>query len=494
MNMCEKCGQRYQPTLSVLDRGLCHKCSSEGLGTLGLRDPGTQLEDAEPVTHNPPEWGDFFISYYSAQEAQAARIDEIVRGMGKSTWFFSGGGGSGKFLREIQDALTRSHRMICVLSPGYFHSAHCSDELKAMWHAFERDEDGRIIFLEVGPCQVPQMYQSIRRTSLRETTPEEFEGKVQEAIERTERQYVDYSKPIDQLDEPRAKLVPPSSHQIPPRLLMAAVAMLVMGLYFLTYFRFGPQGVWDLREAATYATLGRDISLPWDWAMAPANWKEYVFAGESEALDHWRRPGGLPSQFESAGQFLRPVGVSFLRSTLPEAGRIERGIAQYRAVFAGQSIRLVADARPDGKAYRGFRLDNDFRGSLQATYFEKTPSGVETTLKTYPRKPVSASTTLHDIGVSKQDGFYTLYHNREVLGTWPPKDTTVARGWKGGAFGLAVDGSSAVRLFRWSLSLTRTLDGSVSVAKVTPLRPQLVSYFAMPGNPRVSEAEDAWED
>ena len=488
MNMCEKCGQRYQPTRSLLDRGLCRGCSHEGLGTPGLADLREPLED------NLPKWGDFFISYYSAQAAHAARIDEIVRDMGKSTWFFAGGGGSGHFLREIQDALTRSHRMICVLSPGYFHSAHCSDELKTMWQAAERDEDRRIVFLEVGPCQVPQLYQSIRRTNLRDTTPEEFEGKVQEAIESTERQYVAYSKPIDEVDEPWVKLVPPASQRIPPRLLLAAVAMLVIGVYFLTYFRFGPQGVWDLREAATYATLGRDISLPWDWAMAPANWKEYMFAGEPEALDHWGRPGGLPSQFESAGQFLRPVGTSFLRSTLPEAGRIEGGIAQYRAFFAGQSIRLVADARPDGKAYRGFRLNNDVRGSLVATYFEKSPTGVETTLKTYPGKPVSASTTLHDIGVSKQGDFYTLYHNREVLGTWPPKDTTVARSWKGGAFGLAVDGSSMVRLFRWSVSLTRALDGSDSVAKVTQLRPQLVSYFAMPGNPRLREAEDAWPD
>ena len=273
-----------------------------------------------------------------------------------------------------------------------------------------------------------------------------------------------------------------------------AVAMLLMGVYYLTYFRFGPRGVWDAREAVTYATLGRDISLPWNWAIAPANVKEYIFAGESEALDYWSRPGGLPSQFESVGQFLRPVGISLLKSTLPEAGRIEGGIAQYRAAFVGQSISLVADARPDGRVYRGFRLERDARGSLTATYFEKQASGGETTLKTYPRKQLSAATTLHDIGLSKQDGFYTLYHNREVLATWPPKDQPVARSWKGGAFGLEANGSGLVQLFRWSLSVTRALDGSVTVAKAQPLRPYMISYFAMPGNARGRAEEDAWPD
>ena len=500
-NMCEKCGERYTATSSVLDRGLCRKCANPGLGTAGLLELSDGLLKAAAVAEAERPARDYFISYYGAQEEQAARIDQVVRAMGRSTWFFDQRSSEAEsYLEELPRTLEQSTRMVCVLSPGYFHSPRCLDELKAMWSTFHRDEERRILFLEVGPCQVPRLYQALRRTNLMDTTDEEYEGKIQEAIESAERQFTDYGEVLEEHDEPWAQLLPPPKRRLSGRgMFLAAVAMVLMSISYLTYFRYGPLGVWDLREAATYATLGRDISLPWNWAIASTNLHEYVSAAEAEAVDHWRRPGGLPSEFESAGQFLRPVGISLLRSTLPEAGEIEGGIAQYRAVFAGQSISLVADARKDGRAYRGFRLENDRQGNLTAAFFEKQAGGGETTLKTYPRKQLGAGPTLHDIGLSKKDGFYTLWHNRAVLATWSPQDQSRTRaGWKGnqrgGAFGLAVNGSSLVRLFRWSLSATLSGGDAVAVAQVRPQRPQLVSYFAMPGNRWLRDEEESWPE
>lgn len=496
MVMCEKCGERYTPTLSVLNRGLCRKCANESLGTPGLPDLYDQQDSPMRPAPAGDESRDFFISYYFAQQSQAIRINSILRSMGKSTWFFEGGGGTGSYRQPIREALERSRRVICILSPGYFHSTHCVEELDKFWETNDRDAERRVIFLEVEPCRIPTFYEGTRPERLLALDDETFQGKVEEVIESTERSFVNYDvhSPYQEEDEGHAVV----SHRFrfkQQRAWLAAAAALLLGVYYLTYFRYGPQDVWDVREAATYATLGKDISLPWIWTFAPANLREYVSGSETEAVDYWRQPGGLPSQFQSMGAFLRPVGISLLRSTLPESGPIEGGIAQFRAVFPGQSISLMADARRDGRAYRGFRLDNDRQGVLTATFFEREPGGTETTLMSYPPKRVGTAMTLHDIGVSKKDGFYTLWHNRAVLATWPPQGAEPRRmlaGWQSGAFGLAANGSRMVRIFRWSLAANRAPGELPQVAKAKPTRPILVSYFAMPGHRQLRDDEESW--
>ena len=86
---------------------------------------------------------------------------------------------------------------------------------------------------------------------------------------------------------------------------------------------------------------------------------------------------------------------------------------------------------------------------MVAFYFEKRAGGGEAFTR-LARKEIGTAASLHDIGVSKKDGLLTLWHNRAVFATWPPRESRVL-GWKGGAFGLAANGTSRVKLFRWSL-------------------------------------------
>ncbi len=469
MNMCEKCGVRYLPTSPVLDRGICRACASPQLGASeespenGFVQDLTKLLLQQNESAHPPNAtgqrarGDFFISYHSQSLEHAVRVDQLAHDMGKSTFFFRNAGGSGKFLKEFQDALERSDRIICILSRGYFESQYCRDELDAFWMLCDRDEERRIVFLEVEPSRIPRAYRKVRIHGLMNRKPEAYEAEVREAIESIGRKYAEYGQSHDERDEPWAASLASLVH-LPrpgwsPAFAMAALCLMAIG-YYLAYFQFGPRNVWDMREAATYAAVGRDISLPWSWTLATADLREYVSAGEQGAVDYWRRPNGRLSEFKSPGQFLQPIGLSMLKSTLPETGNIEEGIAQYRAVFAGGSIKLLADVQPDGDSYRGFRIENDANGALIASYFEKRPGGMEATLTRLAPVRLGTAYTLHDIGLSQKDGLLTLWHNRSVLATWPPRESRMPS-WKRGAFGLAASGSSRVQLYRWSLSANR---------------------------------------
>ena len=86
-------------------------------------------------------------------------------------------------------------------------------------------------------------------------------------------------------------------------------------------------------------------------------------------------------------------------------------------------------------------------------------------------KQLGVASSLHDIGVSKKDGLLTLWHNRAVLATWPPRETRFPT-WKDGAFGLSANNTSNVQLFRWSLSANRP--GLPALAQLR--RPVLVSF------------------
>ena len=481
MNMCEKCGVRYAPKSAVLDRGICRACASphmtaaerwemdelDAVGTTASILDLTQalLGQADGVEEPEPERRDFFISYHAESLDHAVRVDELVRRMGKSTYFFRHGGGSGNFLKAFQDALERSDRVICILSRGYFESQYCRDELDAFWMLPDRDEERRIVFWEVEPSRIPKSYGQMPTYRLTNLKAEAYATKLQQAIESTGRQYAEYGYAHAEKDEPWIASLASMAH-IPrphwsPALAMAALCLMAVG-YYLTYFQFGPRGVWDMREAATYAAVGRDISLPWSWTIATADLREYVGAEDPEAVDYWRRPNGRTSEFQRPGQFLQPVGLSMLKSTLPESsgtGSIEEGIAQFRAVFTGGTLKLLADAQADGEAYRGFRMENDGVGGMVAFYFEKRAGGGEAFTQ-LARKQIGTAASLHDIGLSKKDGLLTLWHNRAVMATWPPRESRVLA-WKGGAFGLAANGSSRVKLFHWSLRANRQ-EGALS--------------------------------
>ena len=173
-----------------------------------------------------------------------------------------------------------------------------------------------------------------------------------------------------------------------------------------------------------------------------------------------------------------------LKSTLPASsgsGNIEEGIAQFRAVFTGGTLKLLADAQADGEAYRGFRIENDGVGEIVAFYFEKRAGGGEAFTR-LARKQIGTAASLHDIGLSKKDGLLTLWHNRAVLATWPPQESRVLT-WKGGAFGLAANGSSRVKLFRWSLRANRQ-EGRSSAGlrrrRAAKGAPELASLLSFP--------------
>ena len=120
-NMCEKCGERYTATSSVLDRGLCRKCANPGLGTAGLMELSDGLLKAVAEAERPAR--DYFISYYGAQERQAARIDQVVRAMGRSTWFFDQRSSEAEsYLEELPRTLEQSTRMVCVPAAKLTHS------------------------------------------------------------------------------------------------------------------------------------------------------------------------------------------------------------------------------------------------------------------------------------------------------------------------------------------------------------------------------------
>ncbi len=498
MNMCEKCGTRYAPVNPVRDLGICRVCtaqqrnpalSAEAIEALEQAYKSADIQDLSAIllaqfeSEQAPlgESGkrDFFISYHGSRLEHAVRLNEMLRSMGKSTYFFSHGGWSGSSLKEAQAAIDQSDRIVCLISRGYFESQYCRDELDAFWMRPDRQDERRVLFLELDSTRLPRAYRNAYACRLANLTTDAYESKVRAAIESTDRKFADYG--VHEIrDEPWSEYlgsyIPPLPARFKP--MAAAAAILLAVGYYVTYFQSGPRGVWDPREAVTYAAVGRDISLPWNWAVAAADMREYVFAERFDATEYWRRANGRASEFTKPGQYLQPVGLSLLKNTMMDSGTVEEGIAQYRAVFVGGSIKVLADAQSDGESYHGFRVDNDAGGALVASYFEKLPGRGEATLTRLATKQMGAAATLHDIGVSKKDGLLTLWHNRSVMATWP---TLEGRGpaWKGGAFGLAASGSQRSKLFRWSVSANReggpTLMGSLRRV-VSP--PELVSFAA----------------
>jgi hypothetical protein len=479
MNQCERCGNRYTPKPFPLDGGLCRECIQAELGTPEILDLEDDQETPMPASRETaPPSRDFFISYDSAQKHHAARINRIVKAMGKSTWFFEKMDGTGNFRNEIADALDRSERLICVLSRGYFNSPYCKSELGAIAALPDADEERRIVGLEVEVCRVPRLYSNLRITSLMNVTEDDYATRVQDAIRSTERRYLDHTVATDGPDEEwpaeNQETVPRSRAGWVPAMAFATFALMVLVPY-VTYFSFGPFGVKDPVETATFKAIGRDISLPLTWALAPSNLRLLTSADDPGALLDWRQADGEPSLFESGGQFIWPRGLAILKPTQPDHGTLREGIAQIRAVFAGEPIRLLADVQAD--AYHGFRVDQDRRGGLLVSFVEKLPGGEERKLLDYSRMELGAATTLHDIGISKKDGLLTLWRGRSVAATWP-QGPAKARDWKSGAFGMAVNRTKAVQLFRWSVSAT--VDDSREVARA----PHLVSLLSGGPPPR----------
>lgn len=501
MNMCEKCGKRYAPANPIRDLGLCRVCtarrrntalSAEEIEALEQAEHSPSIQDLSAILlrqyeleekEAPREKRDFFISYHGSRLEHALRLDEILRSMGKSTYIFGQAEASGTTRKDAQAAIDQSERIVCLVSRGYFESQYCRDELDAFWVRPDRQEERRVLFLELDSVRIPRAYRSTLGCRLGGLTTDAYETKVRAAIESADRKFADYGV-HEQRDEPWAEYlgsyIPPLPAKFKP--MAAAAAILLAVGYYLTYFQSGPHGVWDPREAATYAAIGRDISLPWNWTVAAADLREYVFAERPDATEYWRRANGRATEFTKPGQYLQPVGLSMLKNTLaidPQGGTVEEGIAQYRAVFVGGSIKVLADAQADGEAYHGFRVDNDVKGALVASYFEKLPGRSEATLTRLATKQMGAGATLHDIGISKKDGLLTLWHNRSVMATWP---TLEGRGpsWRGGAFGLAANGAQRSKLFRWSVAANReggpTLLGSRGRRVISP--PELLSFAA----------------
>lgn len=481
MFRCNQCRQAIDPAT-----GDCACSPTTQLGDLARRT-GTSSADAPAPL---PDRRDFFISFYARHHAdKAQRIYEIIRELGRTAYLFDNEGGSGHVHQQLNHALRHADRLICLASPGYFNSPVCRAELQ---YFFDVPGPDRIVFFEAKPCDIEPLYTGLYRNPLLiEPSDPAFATTVRRVLTRSlaapapkvptvqpvhhpppgkwteaqfrayeartghQRTHLEFRKPEEHPDDPHP--IAPEPDQPEPLVakgparsaLAAAASLLVLAASpFLHYGWAGPAGVWDARESAAYNTLKRDISLPRHWTFANVNLREYITATDPEALTRWSLPTGAQSLFERRDQALHPIDTAILKATAQND--IATGIAQFRTVFSGQTITLLADVRDQGQSYRGFRLSSNRNGSFRIAQVSKRRGDLKETLQAVERPFfTSPADTMHDLGISKERGLLSLYRNRQVLANWQVPEQI------SGAFGLAVDQASDILLFRWSVAATR---------------------------------------
>ena len=434
---CENCGQRYDASVSGSGSGyrqrVCLRCNLRGLA-------GRLSNDRR----------DFFISFCSPHRKEAERIYKALLAHGKRAYFFGETGGSEDITPEVQAAIDHSDRIICVVSPGYFESARCRSEVNSFENHSRKSD--RIVLFQVADCRIPRTYKPVRLNDLVAVDPQDYDNRVGVVINNLDKQYTEYGVEDRSPDE-RLHVWNRHANSAAPRPVYRRYlgwAASIVALYDASYFPLGPSGEWDPREALTYATTSIDISLPWNWIQRSANLSEYIAEVTPEGATHWEPLEGASMPWIATDRGISVDGASLLKSTAFVDGIVEDGIAQFRTVHRRGPIKLLADVRGHGAAYRGFRIDHDSTGGLVPSFFEKQPGGRESILKRYAAVRVAPSVSMHDLGISKDGEVYSLYRNRQVVATWKPEGGRELS-WQGGAFGLGAEGG-ATRLVRWSMT------------------------------------------
>ena len=491
MARCPKCGQICDP-----DTGDC-LCRHIDLGRMAKPQEApvkaSPLFSSTPLPTRQGEKRDYFISFYSPHVEHARRVYEILREMNRSAWVFDVPDGSGNYLSDVNEALKQSRRIVCITSPGFFHSQCCLDELNWFWSKPNRDPDRLVTFLEVKACDAEPLYTGVRVNRLTmEPSEPAYRETVRRAVQHAERtladdtpltpvpvrtaprpvqakkrEFVVYGPPEVLPDEPRKE--PAVNGSVPwwktPAFRTVAAAAAVLFAVYGHYWLFGPSGPTDYREVAAHWVSGRDIALPAQWVLASTKLREYVAAAEVDPRDYWDAANGEdPLPFERDKEFLRPVGSAVLKST----ESVEDGIAQYRMVVERQPIRLLADVQRGGDAYHGFLLRRDGPGRFKVWGINKVPKQAEQEVALSDAVVFKNGQTLHDLGIIRREGQLTLTHDGKTAANWD-----VGLGPLG-TFGLKgeTEGKAAA-LYRWSVA-----------AKSFRLPTVLAALLRMPGPPR----------
>ncbi|MBG0811472.1 toll/interleukin-1 receptor domain-containing protein [Methylosinus sp. H3A] len=105
---------------------------------------------------------DFFLSYSNKNDAFALFVDDVLRKAGFrvfAQWRDIPVGSN--FVHEMNEGLSRSERLVALLSPDYVESKHAISELAS---AYNDDADGRsrkIVPLIIAPVEPPPLYRQV---------------------------------------------------------------------------------------------------------------------------------------------------------------------------------------------------------------------------------------------------------------------------------------------------------------------------------------------
>ena len=130
---------------------------------LASREAGKhELDERKPQT----QW-DFFISYSKSDERSAQEVAAVLEEAGYSTLAqFKDIKPGNNFVREMQDGLKKSKRVVVLLSPEYEASNHCRAEWAAAYNCDPSGKERVLVQIllretEMNPLAKQVVYQSL---------------------------------------------------------------------------------------------------------------------------------------------------------------------------------------------------------------------------------------------------------------------------------------------------------------------------------------------
>ena len=152
-----------------------------------IKEELEKIAVSSPPPSPPLQRYDFFLSYSSKNEVAARFVDEVLIKEGFSVFAqFRNMPPGSNFVREMNEGLKRSEKMIALISPDYIASDHCQAEWSSVYASDAGGLGRKLIPLLVAPADLEPLMRQVVYTSLLDLPAEKAKAAILNAVAASE--------------------------------------------------------------------------------------------------------------------------------------------------------------------------------------------------------------------------------------------------------------------------------------------------------------------